>query len=194
MSVRLLSVDDVQVTLNKSDPPTLLVMVSGRAATPGYTNVALNILEGDLSPDRIFDLELVGDPPEGIVPQVVVPVHANLVIAENVDKIAGVIVHARTNSRTALLNVEAGQVSLNTTLPDFLERIGPAFPRLPPGRFTTLALGEEGWPTLADIFTEGTGPFALEKDIRNELLRKSPGFEDFDPRERLVQRGPFGER
>ena len=184
MSVRLLSVDDVQVTLNKTEPPTLLVVVSGSAATPGYSNIRLDVLEGDLSADRIFDLEFVGDPPTGIVPQLVVPAHANLVITQDVEKIAGVMVHARTNSRTALV----GAASFGLT--PLHAGAGTALGE----KLTTLALGEEGGPTIVHVFGEGSGPVFLEKDIRTEIFRKLPGFEGFDPRDQLGQRGPFGDR
>jgi hypothetical protein len=216
MTVRLLSIENVQLTLSKSNPPTLVVIANGRAATPGYTNIRLGILEGELSPDGIFDLEFVGEPPGGIVPQVVVPAHANLIIERDVERIVGVMVHARTNSITALVGASGPA--------DAGAGIGQAFTggakTLAIGEegFSTLALGEEGPHTFAGPFSEGSGPFAMEtdarsffekdprvafekdprlvfeKDFRSEILRKPAGDEGFDPREGLIHRGPFGGR
>ncbi|MBA70160.1 MAG: hypothetical protein CML30_14935 [Rhizobiales bacterium] len=204
--VRLLSVSSVDLSLNKSNPPTLLVVVAGLAATPGYQNVRLEILEKELSPDGIFDLELVGEPPSGVVPQVVTPAQANIVIEREVERIVGVMVHARTNSITRVLGASAGRafeaaggaVGL-TPLPDgpypFPWPRNPGVPPFPwpwPPRFPkTMAIGEDGPWTVALHPGEGSGPYFLEKDPRTENLFTADGGEGIDP---YVGLNPFGGR
>lgn len=207
-NVRLLSVSSVDLALNKSNPPTLVVAVAGIAATPGYKNVRLEVTEGDeLSPDGILDLELVGEPPKGIVPQMLTPAHANIIIERDVDRIVGVIVHARTNSMTAMLGLARqpermqamdGAVGL-TPLPDgpnwpWPWPWGPRFPPHPwPPYPKTMALGEDGPWTMAMIGGEGSGPYFVEKDPRTETMFAQGGVVP-DPRDMYFGRNPFGGR
>jgi hypothetical protein len=131
--VRVLTVNSVRLSLQKSNPPTILVEADGTVGTPGWKNLDLVPMENPVSADGILDLEFVGNPPGGFVIQVVRPVTADFVITTDVEKIVGVIVHARTGSATQLL-------SAPTTPAD------PSPPALPgaPGTFTTFAIGEEG--------------------------------------------------
>lgn len=207
--VRLLSVSSVDLALNKSNPPTLLVVVAGLAATPGYKNVRLEILEKELSPDGIFDLALVGEPPDVPVPFVVTPAQANIVIERDVERIVGVIVHARTNSVTSMLGSSAGRAAMEATggavgltpLPDGpVPFPWPGTPRFPPfpwpwprlPRFPkTMAIGEDGPWTIALNPGEGSGPYFLEKDPRTENMFTADGGEGIDP---YVGLNPFGGR
>ncbi len=137
-TVRLFSVQRVSVSIERSTPPSLLITVDGLAATPGYSNIHLSTIEKELSPDRIFDLELVGEPPSILVPQVVRPVTSDFVVNDKfVDQVIGVTVHARTNQMTAfIISDPIGPVPWNA-------HIDPMARPLP----TTLALGEEHLPT-----------------------------------------------
>lgn len=126
---RVLSISSVQLLLQKSNPPTLVVLVKGKVGTPGWKNIALERLEAVLSDDGILDLAMVGTPPAGIVVQVVTDVSADLVIDSDLDRLIGVAVHARDGVVTQLLE-NGGEPTLS----------GAALP----GRLTTLALGEEG--------------------------------------------------
>ncbi len=201
-TVRLFRVNSVSLALMKKEPPVLAVTAQGLAATPGYSNIRLNVLEGELSPDGIFDLELVGEAPDGIVPQMITPVTASTVIERDVAKIVGVIVHARSNNLTELLGSESGAAAFGGVQGAALD--ADLFGGIQGRPFTTLALGEEGttWPFR---FSEGTGPFVMEKDFRIEKefrFEKDPrpevfkpvGNEDFDPFGALTRRNPFGSR
>ncbi len=138
--MRIFQVDSVEIQVAESDPPQAVITVHGTATTPGWTNVRLDPLEKTLSADGIFDLELVGEPPDGIVPQVLTGVMASFVLKKDVERLVGVKVDARTNSVTQLLQhvlqASAGRVA------------GPAFTTFAVGEETptTLALGEEGGP------------------------------------------------
>lgn len=206
MSVQLLSVNSVQIALNKSNPPTLVVIVEGRAATPGYRDVRLESLEGALSADGIFDLSLVGEPPDGIVAQVVVNVHASLVIDRDVDRIIGAMVHSRTNAMTALLSEgidPLAAVGATGGTSFFSDVVRPSFTIAED--FTSLALGEEGptfpfggeSPPQTFLRGEGSGPFAMEKfpfgegdpGFANDGVTDPPRFRDLS-----INPGAFGAR
>jgi hypothetical protein len=143
-TARILSVNSIQILIQKSEPPKAVVMVSGIAATPGYRNVELAPLEKVLSPDGIFDFEFVGTPPSGIVIPVLSPVSADFVIEKDVERLIGVKVHARSNDLTELVS----NVSAHPSFEQMTAAVAD-----PAGRqrdvFTTLALGEENKTALA---------------------------------------------
>lgn len=101
--VRVLSVSAVHLSLQKSNPPTILVVADGMVSTPGWKNIDLVPMEKKLSADGILDLDFVGTPPTGIVPQVLRPVSGDFIITDDVERIVGVTVHTRTGSMTQLL-------------------------------------------------------------------------------------------
>jgi len=199
-TVRLLSVQSVELYVQQTPQPSLTVVVSGSAATPGYTNIRLNSLEDVLSPDGIFDLEFVGDAPEQIVPQVIVPASASFVITQDVDRILGVLVQARTNQASAFVHNHApGNLAhLRFRDSDIFRDVG-VFKRV---TGETLAIGEHPFTT---VFGEGghhtfVGGPGEKSPVAS--MEKPPGLEDlkfaaaetFDPIANLVRRGPFGGR
>jgi hypothetical protein len=130
-TVRILSVDSVSIQMGPSDPPQAVITAHGLATTPGWTNVRLNPLEKKLSADGIFDLELVGDTPDGIVPQVLTPVQGSFMMKEDVARLVGVRIEARSNHLTHLLPGPTAAGAAPKTA--FLAEEG----------MTTMALGEE---------------------------------------------------
>lgn len=161
MSVRLLEVQSIVLQAMPGDKPSVSVTVQGFAATPGYTNVRLNPLEKVLSADGILDLEFIGEPPDGIVAQVVTPAMASMVITEDVDRLVGVRVEARTNAMTELLQMiaarqaEAAASATATAGPAGLTPVpGGPIPK-------TLPIQEEA-KTLA-LFEEGKTPVRFEE-------------------------------
>ncbi len=97
------SISNVILSILPSDPPQLAINVTGMATTPGWWNPELIPLEQELSPDGILDLAFVAEPPQGLVFQALTPISASIVIRENVDRIVGVRIVARSGDRFALL-------------------------------------------------------------------------------------------
>lgn len=184
-SVRLLSVSRITVALNKKNPPVLLVSVEGTAATPGYTNIRLERIEKELSPDRIYDLQLVGDPPTGIVPQIIRPVIADALIDEQfVEQIIAINVHARTNQMTEFLISDPVGPSIMEAQNGWGGSMG--FPSPFP---TTFSVGEEGpLPSTRMLGEEGSMPttFAIGEEMRHTVFLPGEGnkpfFGETDPR------------
>jgi hypothetical protein len=134
--VRVYSVGEVIVDLQKSNPPRLVIAVTGSAVSTGWTAAELRSFEPEPSPDGIIDLELVADPPTGISLPRITPIAATAVWDKGVDKVVGVKVHSRSSSITYLLDQQA---ELTT------QALGEEEPFLRP---TTFAIGEEhpSWP------------------------------------------------
>ena len=199
-TVRLLSVQSVELYVQQTPQPSVTVVVSGSAATPGYTNIRLNSLEDVLSPDGIYDLEFVGDAPEHIVPPVVVPASASFVITQDVDRIVGVLVQARTNQVSAFVHNHAPGNSAHLRFRDsdifrdvgvFTRVVGETFPiRENP---ITLVFAEGGHHTFAGGNGESSPVASMEKPPGVEDLKLAAA-ETFDPIANLVLRGPFGVR
>ena len=126
---RVYSINNVQLSLLKSNPPQLMVTAVGFTAQAGWSDVRLEPLEGELSADGILDLAFVGTPPGGISLPVLTPVIAHHVW-EDAERVVGVTVHARSNTMSRLLDQ---------------------------GGMTTLALGEEG-PPITEMVGEDAAP------------------------------------
>jgi len=100
----LYSVDMIQLALTKSNPPQLIVTAYGMAATTGWTDIALTTLETKLSGDGILDLDFVGVPPQEVFVPYTAPAVAHYVRKNDVERIVGVKVHARSNALTRLVH------------------------------------------------------------------------------------------
>lgn len=192
---RILSLSSVDLLVNRTDPPSLVIRVQGTTGTPGWKNIRLEPLEKTLSADGIMDFEVVGDAPDGIVIQVLSPVMADEVWTKDVEKIIGVAVHSRTNALTQLVNSHPVPAPLpfGGALPDFAARFGGE--PVGSGQVTTLALGEEGggklplFDTSFAIGEEGsiplqwgeTPPLSVPVEMRVDL-GKMPPQDVTDPR------------
>ncbi|MGA9604403.1 MAG: hypothetical protein ACRECI_03220 [Methyloceanibacter sp.] len=71
--VNLYSVEDVTVTISKSDPPLVTISVSASAPTSNFTEFQLNPRVGDPN-DLIFAFDAKGRPPQDFTTQVITPV------------------------------------------------------------------------------------------------------------------------
>jgi hypothetical protein len=178
--IRAYSVNDVRIDVRKSNPPTLVVAVSGHVTTSGWTAPELKTIEKEVSPDGILDLELVAEPPprDTIVLEFLAPISAHLVWTKEVPKVIGVKILARTNDITRLLVEQP----VFTTQALGEEGI-PPFPRPP---ITTFAVGEEGPPPV-DV--RGS-PFPNPKVAVGEV----PPDEWLRQLETLMRSNPFGQR
>ena len=158
--VRIFTVNEIQFHHADDTSGSVVISVIGTAATPGYKEVDLRPLEDEISADGIFDMELVGKPPNRAVPQVLTPVTASYIWEEKA-QLVGVRVVARSNeltqlvTKTATATIDPSRLSEAARLPhDFTTlALGEEMP-------TTLAFGEEGGST---IFRgeEGPGPGTL---------------------------------
>src|SRR5690349_13394067 len=71
--VNLYSVEDVTVTISKSDPPLVTINVSASAPTSNFTELQLTPRVGDPN-DLIFAFDAKGRPPQDFTTQVITPV------------------------------------------------------------------------------------------------------------------------
>ncbi len=126
---KVFSVTSVQVQVLPANPAQAVVTAHGFAPTSGWKNIDLVPIAGSDS-DGVLDLDFSGTPPTGLALQVLTPVTGDYTIAD-ISKLTGVMVHARTNSMTALIGQFTGSGP------------SPAAFALPPGTVTTQALGEE---------------------------------------------------
>jgi hypothetical protein len=86
--VRLVSVDDVSVVINKSNPPTVSITVNAQAPTPNFTELQLTPRIGGPK-DLIFAFDAKGRPPQDMTIQVVTPVTFTVEYSDApIDKIA----------------------------------------------------------------------------------------------------------
>src|SRR3990172_11497543 len=79
--VELVSVQDVSVVINKSDPPTVTITVNAEAPTPNYSEFQLTPRIGDPK-DQIFAFDAKGRPPQDMTIQVVTPVTFSVEFAD----------------------------------------------------------------------------------------------------------------
>jgi hypothetical protein len=97
--VELVSIDDVSVAINKSDPPTVAVTVKAQAPTPNYTELQLTSRVGDPN-DEIFAFDAKGRPPQDMTIQVVTPVTFTVEYSDApVDKVGVVEVNGMSNCK-----------------------------------------------------------------------------------------------
>ena len=128
---RIYAVDSIELTLEKSLPPNLLIELCGRTNTPKWTNISLVPSGEHIAPpaDGVQDFDVVGEPPAPgtIVLQVLAKVRTNHVI-EKVDldnywgpglPLRGVRCHAQENSKVMLLQPAPGMAPVT-------ERADPA--------------------------------------------------------------------
>jgi len=97
--VQLVSVDDVSVVINKSEPPTVAITVNAQAPTPNFTELQLTPRMGDPK-DLIFSFDAKGRPPQDMTIQVVKPVSFTVEYSDApIDKIGVVEVNALENCK-----------------------------------------------------------------------------------------------
>jgi len=97
-------VDRVSLALIKTNPPKLSIDAKGMAASMGWSNPTLvPRVYVQPPPDGIYDYDFQAKPPTGIVPQVLTPISATLVVPEIPTGLKGVRVHSKTNSKVAKL-------------------------------------------------------------------------------------------
>jgi hypothetical protein len=98
-SSRIYRVDAIELSLNKKNPPELVITARGTCSTPGWQDIQLSIYEYVTPPaDGMQEFDFVGTPPSGIVTQVLTPVSAEYLMPDPPKWLRGVRIHAATNS------------------------------------------------------------------------------------------------
>lgn len=145
----------VHVVRQSESPLTLLINAEGLTTTSAWSNARLDV-SGDPNPfDAIVELSFEADRPGGIVPQLLTPISATLIMTPNHGADA-VVINSRTNSLTVHASefivpfVPGGQVTTFAIGEEVPPTTGPRFEEAP----TTLRFGEEG-PTFAQLGSEG---------------------------------------
>lgn len=97
MSTLILKTKFVELRLLKSNPPQLLVIANGLVSTTGWKNPEL--LRPKLPPvEGIYQLDFFAEPPEGNVPQIIMPIITSYTFTDIPEDLKGVKVVSSTNS------------------------------------------------------------------------------------------------
>ena len=102
---KILAVQEVRISLLKSNPPQLIVSASGLTSSPGWTDARLVPGAAQPSPGELH-LDFVANPPRELAPWVLMVVSANILIPEGVEDLARVVVHASSNQQDVALSSE----------------------------------------------------------------------------------------
>jgi hypothetical protein len=95
-------VESVRLSLEKSNPPNLVVEALGKVRTSGWTNARL-VMRGNGPKDGVYEFDFVASRPTGITHPVILPVTATTVVEKVGPDVKGVRVYAETNDRAASL-------------------------------------------------------------------------------------------
>lgn len=97
--VQLVSIEDVSVVVDKSNPPVVAITVNASAPTPNYTELQLTPRIGDPN-DLIFAFDAKGRPPQDMTIQVVTPVTFTVEYSgAPIEKLGVVEVNAQSNCK-----------------------------------------------------------------------------------------------
>ncbi|HEX4965253.1 MAG TPA: hypothetical protein VF173_30875 [Thermoanaerobaculia bacterium] len=122
------NVTDVHLTLNKKNPPDLVIDAGGETRTNNWTDPELQPwIYIQPPPDGVYDFDFVAEPPRGPSNDVITPIQAQYVWKDLPDEVRGIRVHSETNSVTEWL-----RPCQSCRLIDFEEAEVVFFPGLPP--------------------------------------------------------------
>ena len=101
MTKKVLKVLEIELSIEKINPPNLVINAKGEVTTGGWSNGHLLPFVYITPPvDGVYEFDFVADPPEGIVPQVITPIDAKPFIWKAFpEELKGVKVYASSNSK-----------------------------------------------------------------------------------------------
>jgi hypothetical protein len=115
--VNLTSVEDVTVSISKSDSPLVTINVSASAPTPNFTELQLAPRIGDPN-DEIFAFDAKGRPPQDLTSQVVTPVTFTAAYTNApVEKVGVVEIHTTSNCKAFSVKDQKPVDCTSTSLP-----------------------------------------------------------------------------
>ncbi len=104
---------DVEVWLNKTNPPTIGVRARGQTSSPGYTNPELSVVQYVVPPeDGIQEIEFVATPPPGVVIRPIDVIEAETNLGEPDDWLRGVRVVGANNEIVVRFAAQKGDKPL----------------------------------------------------------------------------------
>lgn len=97
--VQLVSIEDVNVVISKTTPPTIGITVNASAPTPNYSELQLAPRVGDPK-DTIFAFDAKGRPSQDMTIQVVTPVSFAVDYADApIDKVGVIEIYSQSNCK-----------------------------------------------------------------------------------------------
>ena len=98
-TVKVMEVQNVELTIYKMLPPTLNIHADGVVPTLGYKNGRLvPYVYVQFPPDGIWDFDFVADAPDGPAGDVLCPISADYIWHDYPKELKGVRIHATSNS------------------------------------------------------------------------------------------------
>ena len=95
---KVLTVDDAQVGIMKSDPPQISITAEGTVRTTGWSKAHLEAhIYVHPPPDGIYGFEFLATPPDGQSGDAITPIKSEEYTAEMPEGFKGVRIHAETN-------------------------------------------------------------------------------------------------
>jgi hypothetical protein len=115
--VNLTSIENVTVSISKSDPPLVTINVSASAPTPNFTELQLAPRIGDPN-GEIFAFDAKGRPPQDLTSQVVTPVTFTAEYTDApVEKVGVVEIHTTSNCKAFSVKDQKPVDCTSTSLP-----------------------------------------------------------------------------
>lgn len=107
---KIFSVEKIEIALNKSNPPSLVVNAYGKTKTAGWTDIRLQPLWNRTHPpkDGIYEFVFVGTPPSGPAQDVITevgPTSYTFSFGDTIDA-RNIVVYAASNSKTEKRHVD----------------------------------------------------------------------------------------
>lgn len=104
MTTPVFSVSTLSLTVLESQPPKLAIHVSGSVSTPGWTGLTLIHRVYIVPPaDGVYEADVVGVPPGGIVPQIITPFAFSEIRGQFPADLKGFRVYSATDSVTTMM-------------------------------------------------------------------------------------------
>ncbi|MDQ4088066.1 MAG: hypothetical protein M3177_08695 [Pseudomonadota bacterium] len=104
MAARVYSIESLNISVVKTNPPGLQVHVEGQVTSSGWTSFALNHFVYITPPaDGIYEADMVGEPPSDVSLPVLTPFEHAETRMPFPDDLKGLKVYSATNSVTATI-------------------------------------------------------------------------------------------
>lgn len=102
MTKKVLQVLEIELSIQKTNPPILVIKTNGEVNTGGWSHGRLVPFIYIMPPqDGIYEFDFVAESPDGMVPQVISPIEAEPYFWSNYpSELKGVKVYASSNSLT----------------------------------------------------------------------------------------------